>query len=73
LTKIRYSKKEARDLKKRLADECSKVEEAAAALREVVPDADPDRYSLQGGLDSVVKDFRHISSGLGELIDRRTR
>ena len=67
-----YTRKEAAQLKGKLDLELAKIDNAAGRLRNVVTDADPDRYTEQG-IQYLLDEFAAVGDGLSEVINRRTR
>lgn len=70
---IGYTPAEALRLKRKLELEMAKLEDCAARLRRIVPDADPDRHASRMSIDLMLEEFREITAGLSATVDRRTR
>ncbi|NUQ70422.1 MAG: hypothetical protein HUU17_06310 [Chthonomonadales bacterium] len=66
-----YTEEQAERLKHRIDGELAKIEDAAAKLRKIVPDTDPDRYA-NGGINYLLEQFREVGYGLAATVDRRT-
>lgn len=69
---VGYTRKEATQLKAKLARELAKINNAAGRMRNVVTDADPDQYTEQG-IRYLLDEFAAVADGLEEVIERRTR